>query len=130
MHAHWHRTQDSMQYAPRVLHFSAFHYFSDGLKLMSSRFSLFPQEFSSASNPMVILGNDMLQRPDADAIYSAVVAIASSGAKSDQHWKTLNVLHRVSYPNHYRIALIFHGSLILRISRILNRSQNLFQLKF
>ena len=25
MHAHWHRTQD-MQYAPRVLHFSAFHY--------------------------------------------------------------------------------------------------------
>ena len=25
MHAHWHRTQD-MQYAPRVLHFSAFHF--------------------------------------------------------------------------------------------------------
>ena len=25
MHAHWHRTQDNMQYAPRVSHFSAFH---------------------------------------------------------------------------------------------------------
>ena len=24
-HAHWRSTQDSMQYAPRVLHFSAFH---------------------------------------------------------------------------------------------------------
>ena len=28
MHAQWHRTQD-MQFAPRVLHFSAFHLFSD-----------------------------------------------------------------------------------------------------
>ena len=47
---------------------------------------------------MVIVGSDVLQRPDADAIYSAVVSIASSGAKSaDKDWKTLNVLHRVSF---------------------------------
>ena len=54
------------------------------------------QEFSGAANPMVIVGSDVLQRPDADAIYSAVVSIASSGVKSDKDWKTLNVLHRVS----------------------------------
>ena len=53
--------------------------------------------FASAANPMVIVGSDMLQRPDADAVYSAVVSIASSGARPDnKDWKTLNVLHRVS----------------------------------
>ena len=47
---------------------------------------------------MVIVGSDVLQRTDADAIYSAVVSIASSGAKlADKDWKTLNVLHRVSF---------------------------------
>lgn len=46
---------------------------------------------------MVIIGSDMLQRPDSDAVYSAVVSIASSGAKPDnREWKTLNILHRVS----------------------------------
>ena len=45
---------------------------------------------------MVIVGGDVLERPDSDAVYSAVVTIASSGAKPDRDWKTLNVLHRVS----------------------------------
>ena len=46
---------------------------------------------------MVVVGSDMLQRPDGAAIYSAVVAIASSvGAKRESRdWKSLNVLHRV-----------------------------------
>lgn len=47
---------------------------------------------------MVIVGSDMLQRPDSDAVYSAVVSIASSGAKPDnEEWKTLNILHRVRH---------------------------------
>ena len=46
---------------------------------------------------MVIVGSDMLQRPDSAAVYSAVVSIAGSGAKPhSKDWKTLNVLHRVS----------------------------------
>ncbi|CAI8023176.1 NADH-ubiquinone oxidoreductase 75 kDa subunit, mitochondrial [Geodia barretti] len=57
----------------------------------------FSKEFSGAANPMVIVGSDVLQRTDADAIYSAVVSIASSGAKlADKDWKTLNVLHRAA----------------------------------
>ena len=45
---------------------------------------------------MVIVGSDVLQRPDSDAVYRAVVAIATSGAKPDKDWRSLNVLHRVS----------------------------------
>ena len=59
---------------------------------------------------MVIVGSDMLQRPDADAIYNAVVTIASSGGD----WKTLNILHRVRPHNniyiiHYNTACIYTG---------------------
>ena len=53
--------------------------------------------FSSAVNPVVIVGSDVLQRPDSAAVYSAVVSIASSGAKPEnKDWRTLNVLHGVS----------------------------------
>jgi NADH dehydrogenase (ubiquinone) Fe-S protein 1 len=57
----------------------------------------FSKVFSSAANPMVIVGSDMLQRLDSSAVYGAVVSIAGSGTKPhNTDWKTLNVLHRAA----------------------------------
>ena len=45
----------------------------------------------------MIVGSGALQRPDADAVHSAVTSIANSVSKpEDKEWRTLNVLQRVS----------------------------------
>ena len=45
---------------------------------------------------MVIVGSGALQRPDADAIHTAVTSIANSLNKPDnKEWRILNVLQRV-----------------------------------
>ena len=50
MHAHWHRKQD-MQYAPRVLHFSAFHFNWHNAKTL---------ENNSVLNMHISFGTDLL----------------------------------------------------------------------
>ena len=56
----------------------------------------FSKELASAKSPMVIVGSGALQRPDADALHSAVTSIANSVSKPDnKDWRTLNVLQRV-----------------------------------
>ena len=58
----------------------------------------FSKELASAKNPMVIVGSGALQRPDADALHSAVISIANSVSKPDsKDWRTLNVLQRVGH---------------------------------
>ena len=57
----------------------------------------FCKQLAAAKRPMVIVGSVALQRPDADAIHTAVSSIANSLSRpEDKEWRTLNVLQRVS----------------------------------
>ena len=57
------------------------------------------QTFSSAHCPMVIVGSEILQRQDGNALLSAVMKIAGSvpEASPSEKWPVLNILQKVNY---------------------------------
>lgn len=53
------------------------------------------QKLKSAKKPLIILGSEILERPDGAAILSQVQKIASSASPAEG-WKVLNILHKVA----------------------------------
>ncbi|EFA09221.1 NADH-ubiquinone oxidoreductase 75 kDa subunit, mitochondrial [Tribolium castaneum] len=53
------------------------------------------QKLKSAKKPLIILGADLLQRPDGAAILSQVQKIASLASPAEG-WKVFNILHKVA----------------------------------
>jgi len=72
---------------------------TDVLKQLAAGSHPFCKKLAAATNPIVIVGSEALQRQDGGALISLVQQIANntkvqSGADAD--WKVLNVLHRVA----------------------------------
>ncbi|TGZ72876.1 hypothetical protein CRM22_001826 [Opisthorchis felineus] len=53
----------------------------------------FVKKLHAASKPMIILGSECLQRPDADAIHAITRSIAANISKNTSHGSVFNVLH-------------------------------------
>ncbi|CAL8104507.1 unnamed protein product [Calicophoron daubneyi] len=57
----------------------------------------FAKQLKAAKNPMIILGSECLQRPDAAAIHSMTRSIAATaGARKSSPHSTFNILHRAA----------------------------------
>lgn len=54
------------------------------------------KKLKSAKKPLVIVGSEILERPDGGAILSAVQALSATTSPQDKEWKVLNVLHKVA----------------------------------
>lgn len=57
------------------------------------------QTFRKAKHPMLIVGSELLQRQDGNALLSAAMTIADS-AENDPEWKVLNILQKVRMNNY------------------------------
>ena len=77
MHAHWHRTQD-MQYAPRVLHFSAFHITMSPTGSQECRENL-DRIMAACSELGVPLAADKLERPSTCLTFLGIEIHTRSG---------------------------------------------------
>merc|ERR1740131_586803 len=70
---------------------------TDTLKKLADGSHPFSKKLAAASNPVVIVGSEALQRADGAAVLSLVQQIANNAkAGADPEWKVLNVLHRVA----------------------------------
>merc|ERR1719187_708841 len=70
---------------------------TDTLKKLADGSHPFSKKLAAASNPVVIVGSEALQRADGAAVLSLVQQIANNAkAGTDLDWKVLNVLHRVA----------------------------------
>merc|ERR1712142_242145 len=70
---------------------------TDTLKKLADGSHPFAKKLAAASNPVVIVGSEALQRADGAALLSLVQQIANNAkAGTDPDWKVLNVLHRVA----------------------------------
>merc|ERR1719466_65609 len=70
---------------------------TDTLKKLADGSHPFSKKLAAASNPVVIVGSEALQRADGAAVLSLVQQIANNAkAGTDPDWKVLNVLHRVA----------------------------------
>lgn len=54
------------------------------------------KKLKSAKKPLVIVGSEILERPDGGAILSAVQALSATTSPQVEGWKVLNVLHKVA----------------------------------
>lgn len=57
----------------------------------------FVQTFRKAKRPMLIVGSELMQRQDGNALLSAAMKIADSAvnAPHTEEWKVLNILQKV-----------------------------------
>jgi len=70
---------------------------TETLKKLADGSHPFGKKLAAASNPVVIVGSEALQRADGAAVLSLVQQIANNAkAGTDPDWKVLNVLHRVA----------------------------------
>merc|ERR1712142_346739 len=70
---------------------------TDTLKKLADGSHPFAKKLAAASNPVVIVGSEALQRADGAALLSLVQQIANNAkVGTDPDWKVLNVLHRVA----------------------------------
>jgi len=70
---------------------------TETLKKLADGSHPFAKKLAAASNPVVIVGSEALQRADGAALLSLVQQIANNAkVGTDPDWKVLNVLHRVA----------------------------------
>lgn len=56
----------------------------------------FSSKLKSAKKPLIIVGSEVLERPDGAAILSTIQTLALNTASENKEWKVLNILHKVA----------------------------------
>ncbi|XP_066262320.1 NADH-ubiquinone oxidoreductase 75 kDa subunit, mitochondrial [Euwallacea similis] len=54
------------------------------------------KKLQSAKKPLIIVGSEVLERPDGSAILAAAQKLSASTKPQEEDWKVLNILHKVA----------------------------------
>lgn len=54
------------------------------------------KKLQSAKKPLIIVGSEVLERPDGAAILAAAQKLSATARPQAEDWKVLNVLHKVA----------------------------------
>ncbi|XP_066139897.1 NADH-ubiquinone oxidoreductase 75 kDa subunit, mitochondrial [Euwallacea fornicatus] len=54
------------------------------------------KKLQSAKKPLIIVGSEVLERPDGSAILAAAQKLSASARPQEESWKVLNILHKVA----------------------------------
>lgn len=54
------------------------------------------KKIQSAKKPLIIVGSEVLERPDGAAILAAAQKLSATARPQAEDWKVLNVLHKVA----------------------------------